>query len=133
MKKIIILMVIAILAVTITKAQSTGNNIILTFTSVKEWKDFDAGTQKMLLKIVRANAFDANVTLTGDSILQVVMIKNVPNSKTTSKTGIWIQMLDGGNVVNRWFNGDKPPTITRRSDGKLNADGGNGDDDEYED
>ena len=136
MKKFFFMMIATLLVCAITvKSQNTttGTNVLLSYTAVKEWKDIDASTQKMLLGEVHKNAFNAKVTLAGDSIIQVVMIKNVPNSKTTSKTGIWIQMLDGGKVVNRWFNGDKLPTITRSANGKLNADGGNGDDDRYED
>jgi hypothetical protein len=127
-------MIATLLVCTITvSAQNSGNNILLTYTSVKEWKDLDKKTQDMLLIEVNNGTFNANVTLAGDSIIQTVLIKSISFSKTTSKTGIWIQMMESGKLVNKWFNGDKPPAITHQTNGKLNANGGNGDDDEYED
>ncbi len=134
MKKFFFMMIATLLVCTITvSAQNSGNNILLTYTSVKEWKDLDKKTQDMLLIEVNNGTFNANVTLAGDSIIQTVLIKSISFSKTTSKTGIWIQMMESGKLVNKWFNGDKPPAITHQTNGKLNANGGNGDDDEYED
>ena len=135
MKKFFFMMLATLLVCAVTvKSQTTttGTNVLLTYTSVKEWKDLDKKTQDMLLVEVNKATFNTNVTLAGDSIIQTVLIKNISFSKTTSKTGIWIQMMESGKVVNKWFNGDKPPIITRQTNGKLNANGGNGDDDEYE-
>lgn len=129
MKKLFAMMVVAVLACTITNAQTV---VPFAYDQTIEWSKLDSSMQKSLLSYANAGAYDAPVKLDADSIMQTTLVKGVKSRSGKIEDQAWIQVNTGKKVMNYLFALSAVPVITKETNGKLTLTAHRGDSDEFE-
>lgn len=126
MKKIFVMMVVAVLACTIANAQS----VPFAYDQTIEWAKVDSSMQKSLLSYANAGAYDAPVKIDADSLIQTTLVKGVKSRSGKVEDQVWMQVNTGKKVVNYLFALSAVPVITKEACGKLAITAHRGDSDE---
>lgn len=126
MKNFILISIIAVFAFATAQAQS----VPFAYDKTVEWSKIDASMQKQLLGYANKAAALSPDKVFGDSLIQVVLVKGVPNPRPGAghENQIWMKIMDSGKESNYLFSlSELPKIITENCKLTVNAKRGDSD------
>lgn len=117
MKNLFLMMIMVIFMTSIAIANTTP--VPFAYDQTIEWSKLDAKMQKDLLAYANAGTYNTPVEIKADSVLQTTLVKGVKSRSGKTEDQVWLQIQEGGKVVNYLFSLSALPVITADATGKL--------------
>ena len=123
MKNLVVMLMLAFLGTMTVNA----NPVPFAYTATIEFSKMDVKMQKTLLDYANASAYNAPVEIKADSVLQTTLVKGIKSRSGKVEDQVWLQVKEGGKVMNYLFSLTSLPVITADATGKLTISAHRGD------